>query len=301
MDKQSESDLLRVERWRRLATTAEVASRRDFRYPSTDPVVDETLLQQDAGKTNREIELLRREVAGDWRVAVDFGAGVGRNLPLFDSPSNVPRLVVAVEPDPARACAAERTAQSLRHVDAVVSQGDIQLVDSWPAGEVDLATCVQVLGHVGRAEFFEVVAGLHRLLRRGGKLVVCVPVVGAGFVGQSGGGDWVPPSDFFHVVDPSRAYSAPGFRVPVTPEQHDLLARGGGGTLLPVRSFFLPDWPARSTARLPFTVGSTPAPLAEVFATRFVVVATLLYSVHRLAPENDTACIGDLLLVLRKR
>lgn len=291
----------RAKIWRDMLDRIQSVSSLYF-YPGTDDGVDKALAVQDRDKVSREQALLRTMIPKNWIVTVELGCGMGRNFRILDDPSPISqkRLIVGIEPDASRAKQSEVVARELQYIETKVINGDVGVLTKLPENDADVALCVQVVGHVATGELERIINQLFSTLRSGGRLILCIPVVGPAFSGEPGTEKWNGQDDYFHLVNLRKNPFTAGFRQQLSrTEFNKMVSNSTDNQLLPVRSFFIDEMPPDANS-VPFAVGATPRAIAELTVDRFVLTESIVYSVHRLQPDSDVAAVADLMLVYHK-
>ena len=290
----------RLNRWRR--SIASVLQRTSaYSYSTTDQRVEHALTLQDRDKSQRECDLIAGMIPREWTIALDVGCGVGHKFACFDHPTEVARCLIGIEPDGSRADASRRAASQMKHIVAHVLHDDVTVLRDLPEGDADVALCIQVVGHVTKSEFSRIVHDIHMSLRVDGTFILCVPVIGACFVGEPGSEGWAPPDDFWHVVNLTAPPFSRGFRRGVTASEFDAIVTANThDQILPVRSFYLDTMPHDAATPMPFRIGHAPVAVREIAEPRFELAESLIYSVHLLGPEVSKVAVADLVLLYRK-
>ena len=215
------------ERWKQFLKTVATPPTKAilYSYPSTNSRKDRNTEKQDPEMRKREHLLYSKWVDREWEVAIDFGCGTGATFPCFDQQQHQSNLLVGIEPDPSRACAARDYANGLKHVEAVVLCSDISLLENTPNDLfADVILCSQVLGHVPKREFGRIIKCFAARLRTGGSCAIALPVVGASFAEDPTAGGWIPGDDFIHLVYFNRSPFEKDFRKRVPADVFDKYA-----------------------------------------------------------------------------
>jgi SAM-dependent methyltransferase len=292
------------ERWKQFLKTVATPPTKAilYSYPSTNSRKDRNTEKQDPEMRKREHLLYSKWVDREWEVAIDFGCGTGATFPCFDQQQHQSNLLVGIEPDPSRACAARDYANGLKHVEAVVLCSDISLLENTPNDLfADLILCSQVLGHVPKRELGRIIKCFAARLRTGGSCAIALPVVGASFAEDPTAGGWIPGDDFIHLVYFNRSPFEKDFRKRVPDDVFDQYALYPQTDVLPVCCFWMPDFPETSRYLLPTPMSTPPVTLAQAAAPYFEISEIVLYSIHATRTRNDKTAIGDVILTLVKR
>jgi ubiquinone/menaquinone biosynthesis C-methylase UbiE len=129
-----------------------------YTYPANECSTDAIEQRQDRHKRVREAALIKTVAAFEWQIAIDFGCGIGRNLPhlcaLVD-PSTGARIC-AIDPDVDRLGKARADFGPLKnsYTDLEFVTGSyLELQGLFPKNSVDFILCCQVLTHMDRALF----------------------------------------------------------------------------------------------------------------------------------------------------
>jgi SAM-dependent methyltransferase len=263
-----------------------------YRYPADDLLTDGLEEKQDRYKRERESAVIKAMTAFNWYYGMDFGCGIGRNIPLLVNTMSKAwqRHILAVDPDPDRLEAARQMAPDLSddyvNVEYLLTSGD-NLRPQLGNVLFELILCCQVFTHMSRAEFARTIDTFESILTRDGVLVACVPFHCMDLDG-----------DYYHRVDLSKSLETGELeRAVISPEDYDRAAAAPAEGVLPVRAFQLDSrLPPLRARDLPLPVD---APKAFRSLTGFKVVSCLVYSIHRY--DNELPVIGDLVIKLRKR
>jgi SAM-dependent methyltransferase len=255
-------------------------------------VTDQLEERQDRFKRAREVAVLKAMTAFDWHYAMDFGCGVGRNLPLLTKvmKRRWHRYILAVDADSQRLDQAKAETRRLSdgyvNIEYLVTSAD-QLQQHLGTVLFDLILCCQVFTHMSRAEFTQALHTFDLSLTNDGILVVCVPFHCTDVDG-----------DFFHAIDTALSLEGGAVQREVIPaNDFDRLAGKSRATILPVRAFELePTLPCIEARDLPISVS---APTAFANLPNFSVVSCLVYSIH--VYDQARPIVGDIAIKLRKR
>jgi len=304
MTEKTRSDNCDKRRWKRFINANETppACSGTYTYPLVERKTNDNIKKQDPGKLRREKFLYRMWLDREWQVAVDFGCGIGANFDCFDQQQNKSKLLVGLDPDPARAHSAMTHANRLKYVEAVVICADVSLFENSPDDLfVDAVLCSQVLGHVPRKELGRIVRGISAKLRTGGSCAISIPVVGASFTDDPTAGGWVSGDDLVHLVYCDRSPFDKDYRKKVPGEIFDQYAACSPQDVLPVRNFWLPEFPNVSQHELPTPVATIPPTIGQAIAPFFNVSEVVLYAIHRhVARKTKEIGIGDAFIIMTR-
>lgn len=273
-----------------------------YTYPVTESTTNDNVEKQDPGKQLREKSLYRKWLEREWQIAIDFGCGIGANFDCFDQQQNKSKVLIGLDPDRNRAILARDSAKRLKYVEAAVTRGDVSLLENSPVDLfADVILCSQVLGHVPRNELGRILRGFAAKLRTGGSCAVSIPVVGASFTDDSTAGGWTSGSDFMHLVYCNRSPFDDDYRMRVSGDLFDQYAARSPKGVLPVRNFWIPDFPRVSQHELPTPIMTVPPTLAEAIEPFFGVFKAVLYAIHgNTMRKTKEMGIGDALIILTK-
>ena len=291
-------------RWKQFinASGTPTASSGTYNYPVVESKTDNNVEKQDPDKLRREKSLYRKWLDREWQIAIDFGCGIGANFDCFDQQQNKSKLLIGLDPDPVRACLARNNANRLKYVEAVVACADVSLFENSPDELlVDVILCSQVLGHVPRKELGRILRGISAKLRPGGCCAVSLPVVGASFTKDSTAGGWVSGDDFTHLVYCDRSPFDKDYRKRVPYEVFDQYAACSPEGVLPVRNFWIPEFPKVTQQDLATPVATVPPTIAQAIEPFFEISEAVLYAIHgNLARKTEEVGIGDALIILTR-
>jgi SAM-dependent methyltransferase len=298
------SDSNKKERWKQFLKVRGTPTDNSgtYTYPVIESKTDNNVEKQDPGKLQREKTLYRKWLNREWHVAIDFGCGIGANFDCFDQQQCKERLLIGLDPDPARAKLARDIADRLKYIKAVVTCADISLFEKSPDNLLaDVILCSQVLGHVPRQELGRIIRSFADKLRPGGSCAISVPVVGTSFSDDTTAGGWVSGNDFTHLVCCDRSPFDKDYRKRVSDEVFDQYAACSPEGVLPVRNFWMPDFPEIPQQDLPTPVATIPPTLAQVIEPFFVVSEFVLYAIHgNLVRKTEKVGIGDAFMILTR-
>jgi SAM-dependent methyltransferase len=229
-------------------------------------------------------------LCSDWKLALDFGCGTGRNFELFaftDPPSRR-RSLFGVEPDKERLAASKTiAAQYQKYFDNLDAFASIEDVDRLNNGgsSFDVVLACQVFGHVNTTQAPAILSCLAERMASGGALIICIPF----HVGMAKG-------DFFHYVKLDNIENTEFNRVTISEDDFNQLADNPQQDMLPVRAFALQNITELiHTHALPVCVDRSP--LRDSPDT-LKTVSSLIYSIHD--RFDDDKIIGDLIIKLIK-
>ena len=304
MEEQTRLDKDGKNRWKQFIESSGTltANSDTYTYPVIESKTDNNVEKQDPGKLQREKALYRKWLDREWQVAIDFGCGIGANFDCFDQQQCKERLLIGLDPDPARTKLARDSADRLKYVKAVVMCADVSLFEKSPADLLaDAILCSQVLGHVPRQELRRIIRSLAEKLRPGGSCAISVPVVGASFSNDTTAGSWVSGDDFTHLVYCDRSPFDEDYRKRVPDEVFDQYAACSPEGVLPVRNFWVPDFPQVSQQDLPTPVAAAPPTLAQAIEPFFEISEAVLYAIHdNLVRKTEEVGIGDAFMILTR-
>lgn len=270
-------------------------------YPVTDKTTDNHLLLQDPYKLDREQSLIAQFLDWDWKIGIDFGCGTGANFWLFDKPNHAKRLLIGIDPDYARTKMARVTAEKrLQHIESYIVCSGIKLLEDAPKGLIaDAILSVQVLGHTSEAQTVRILQGFQGVLRTNCRCCIAVPVIGEMFKDNPAAGDWDGQSDFTHHVNMTKNPGDIDFRQSITLEEFNRSADKPIPGFLPVRSFFIPEFPDPTNLQLPYSLERVPPTIEKLIKHTFSVEQIVLYSIHKDRKE-ETFPVGDVMIFLRR-
>lgn len=267
----------------------------NYRWPDQESTSDVLVKMQDSGKRAREKQVILKALDFDWNVALDFGCGQGANFCLFSGVrskySN--RLLIAVDPDPARIAEAEDAASvDLQGIDYVLGCYNISEIEQAPAElYFDAILCSQVLGHLAIPEADRVVRELCRRVRRRGRAVLLYPVyfpsaLNMPFARKHTG------DDLLHEVDTTLTPQSPGYRTLLTPGEFNCRAKRPTNGRLPLRSFSLAQIGPTDQSKLPLPIDELPPSIGNALPGSFTAV-TEIYSIHEYDTQSGLPAIAD--------
>lgn len=299
------SDRDNKERWKQFISVSRTPTDHSgtYTYPVNESKTDNNVEKQDPGKLKREKALYRKWLNHEWQVAIDFGCGIGANFDCFDQERFKERLIVGIEPDPARAKLAGDNAGRLKYVKAVVACANVSLFENSPDDLLaDVILCSQVLGHVPKKELGRILRSIAAKLRAGGSCAISIPVVGTLFSEDPTADGWKSGNDFTHLVYCDRSPFEKDYRKHVPDEVFDQYASCSPEGVLPVRNFWIPDFPNVPQQDLPVPVTTIPPTLADEIEPFFEISEVVLYAIHgNLAGKTEEVGIGDAFMVLTRR
>lgn len=272
-----------------------------YDYSIVDFTPDDGFLFPDASKHQREATALRTCLHSDWEVMIDFGCGPGAHFDLANPSAWREALFLGIEPDPRRAdWARENARKTLANVSHnEVVNADVGLLEKAPDGLVaDNILCCQVLGHTSARQTARILEAFGKVLRQSGCLALALPVVGPQFRGDLTADDWGGERDYPHLVDVRHSSREPGFRQTITLDKFDMHAEKPAPQVLPVRCFFVPDFPDPSEVDYPVAIDAPPT-VARLIRDEFEISSTQLYHLHARS-DGDVPAIGDAVLCLHK-
>lgn len=292
------------ERWREYLTRIsgqDAISPPDYLYPVTDEATNTRLKQQDPNKHTLEQTLIGKLLDQDWTVAIDFGCGTGAHFLLFDQHERSDRLLIGVDPDCSRAARARDVGEvQLGRIDSQVLCGGIEILEKVPSGlSVDVILCSQVLGHVSETQARRIIQGFSQILRPGGYCGITVPVIGEAFKEDPSARDWEAKGDFTHQVNMALSPGDPLYREQISLAEFNKYADNPVPGMLPMRSFFITDFPDLSRLTLPLTLDNLPLTIASLVDGLFIMEEAFIYSIHIDLPEIVYP-LGDAMVFLRK-
>jgi SAM-dependent methyltransferase len=304
MTEKMQSDSVNKEKWRQFINAYETPTDNSvtYTYPVFESKTDNNVEKQDPGKLQREKGLYRKWLNCEWQVAIDFGCGIGANFDCFDQQQCQERLLIGLDPDAARVRLARDNADQLKYVKAVVTCAGVSLLENSPDELVsDAILCSQVLGHVPRKELGRIVRGFADKLRSGGSCAISVPVVGTSFSDDTTAGGWVSGNDFTHLVYCDRTPFEKNYRKRVPYEVFDQYATCSPEGVLPVRNFWVSDFPHVSQQDLPTPIATIPPTIAQAIEPFFEISKSVLYAIHgNLARKTEEVGIGDAFIILTR-
>ncbi len=304
MTEKMRSDSDNKERWKQFINVSGTPTDNSgiYTYPVIESKTDNNVEKQDPGKLQREKALYRKWLDREWQVAIDFGCGIGANFDCFDQQQFKEKLLIGLDPDLVRAKLARDNADRLKYVKAVIACANISLLENSPEDLLaDVILCSQVLGHVPTKELGRIIRGFADKLQIGGSYAISVPVVGASFSDDITAGGWVSGNDFTHLVYCDRSPFDRDYRKRVSYEVFDQHAAYSPEGVLPVRNFWIPDFPKVSQQDLPAPVATAPPTLALAIEPFFEVSEAVLYAIHgNLVRNNEEVGIGDAFIILSK-
>jgi hypothetical protein len=179
--------------------------------------------------------------------------------------------------------------------------GDVAFLEKVPRRlKVDVVLCSQVLGHVSEGQTRRIIKGFHRILAKNGRCGIAIPIIGAAFKENPQAGEWSGLEDYPHLVDMAKPPGDPGFRRHITLDEFNNTAEEPVSGLLPVRSFFVPEFPKLPAIELPFCMDTTPPTIEKVITPFFKVEKCAIYSIHK-DPGSPLMPVGDMFIQLRKK
>ncbi len=237
-----------------------------------------------------------------WQVAIDFGCGTGAHFFLFDGPKQRRNLLIGLDPDCKRAKWAEQVAEyRLQFLRSYVTCGGIEILENAPEQlKADVVLCSQVLGHVSEKQTLRIIKGFHRILDKNGRCGLAIPVIGSAFKENPQVGAWSGKEDFTHLVAMEKSPSDQGFRRYLTLEEFNQAAKTPEPGLLPVRSFFIPEFPNPLKIKLPLWLEAPPPTISKIIQPFFRVEKCAIYSIHK-DPDSPVLPLGDLFIQLRRK
>lgn len=304
MTEKIQSDSDSKERWKQFISVSGTPTENSgtYTYPVNESKTDNNVEKQDPGKTQREKTLYKKWLDREWQIAIDFGCGIGANFDCFDQQQNKSKLLIGLDPDPARAKLAEDNACRLKYVKAVVASANVSLFENSPDDLLaDAILCSQVLGHVPRKELGRIIRGFADKLRIGGSCAISFPVVGASFSDDTTAGDWISGNDFTHLVYCDRSPFDEDYRECVPYETFDQYAACSPEGVLPVRNFWIPEFPKVPHQDLPTPIVTVPPTISLAIEPFFEISEAVLYAIHgNLARKTEEVGIGDAFIILSK-
>jgi SAM-dependent methyltransferase len=246
-----------------------------YTYPVSEDLTEPVEFAQDAGKRDRERDVIAAASDFAWRFALDFGCGRGANFPVLAAVAHAQPAIVGLDPDAGRITQCEAWRAKLTTIDLELVNGDIATVEDWPSERCfDCILICQVLGHLPVAETARVLREARRRLSSEGRIVLLYP-----FVTDAASGDLClsPGEDYLHLVDTARKPLDARFRTRLTRAEFDTAAASPGTGLLPVRCFRIGDPGWLMDAELP-APAETPPGIAEALAG--MNFHSQIYSVH---------------------
>jgi SAM-dependent methyltransferase len=276
-------------------------TRMKYKYPVSDQTTDSRLLIQDPNKLDVEQLLFLQFLERTWRTAIDFGCGTGANFMLFDGENRKDCLLIGIDPDCERIKKAQlRATNQLQWIQSQIICGGIEIIEeASPRLQIDIILCSQVLGHVSTTQAQRIINGFNKILDSKGCCCLAFPVVGTGFMEDPTSGDWNGEEDFTHLVNMKFSPGDLQYRTHITLDEFDNYTEHPVRGKLPVRAFFLPDFPVPSAKKLPIRLETPPPTIARLFQNQFQIENLVLYSIHK-DYEDVTYPIGDLIMVLQK-
>lgn len=271
-----------------------------YLYPVTDEKTDENLESQDTGMRQREQALYTNFLDNRDGLLVDFGCGKGANFGCFDSLSNSNSLLLGLEPDPSRAHFASRQINLLQNIEGLVVNSGISFLNK--IGDVlkaDSILCSQVLGHVPTTALGEILEVFANVIATDGQCLISVPVVGEAFARDPSSNGWERGSDYLHLVHFDRSPFEASYREKVSIPEFDQAAELPSERVLPVRGYWLDDFPADNKQALPIRIDVLPATFQSFVEMSFDVDSVFLYSIHEI--QSREAGVGDVLMVLKRK
>jgi len=273
-----------------------------YNYPVSDKRTDQNLAEQSPGTRGNEQRLFIEWLRKPWEVALDFGCGTGANFYCFDQSRNKNGLLIGLEPDTKRAEQARKKAAGCRYIETAVFNDGITFLEKIPENlEFDRILCSQVLGHVSGPDLKRILKAFTDRLPPGGQCALAVPVVGESYGAIAGDSDWQPGEDFLHLVDFNAHHSDEGYRRQVTEEKFNASAENPPPNYLPVRCFWMPDFPLADHSRLPIEASRPPSTLEDMVGPYFDMTDIWIYSIHEKDSRNQPVAIGDVLIIMNRR
>lgn len=304
MSEKIRSDSNNTEGWKQFiyASGARADNSGIYTYPVIESKTDNNVEKQDPGKLKREKALYRKWLNHEWQIAIDFGCGIGANFACFDQQQCKERLLIGLDPDPARARLAKEIANQLKYVKALVTCAGVSLLENSPNDLLaDAILCSQVLGHVPEKELGRIIRSFADKLRSGGSCAISFPVVGASFSDDTTAGGWISGNDFTHLVYCDRSPFAKDYRKSVSYEAFDQHATCSPEGVLPVKNFWIPEFPKVSQNDLPTPVTTIPPTMAEAIEPFFKISEFVLYAIHgNLTRKTEEVGIGDAFMILTR-
>lgn len=301
----------RINKWKAYVAESVAGRPATYHYPADDAAIELSILAQDPKKFERERRVIAATVPKQWTVALDFGCGVGTNFIVYAGADEVAageRLLVAIDPDPARVASAGRAARKIGSPEIVVRDSSYQWLHQAPGElELDHILCCQVLGHVSRKDVEGIIATLRARLAPDGTLAVLAPFVSGSMLEISQSLASHESADYFHLVDLTRSPADPKFRLPLEPDLFDKHVASPQNGFLPVRAFALPNilvpsselHEGQTLAPLPWIQKTHPPTLEALFGNEYAM-ETCIYSVHMWDSATRYPLMGDVLVVIRE-
>lgn len=257
-----------------------------YRYPTSEEKTDSVEASLDPYKRERERLVIRSMLCSDWKLALDFGCGTGRNFELFAFPNSPakPRSLFGVEPDQTRLAESRAVAtQNQEYFDSLSIFSSIDELDKFLDGKClfDVILVCQVFGHVSTDKISDILSALADRLTVGGALIICIPF----HIGMATG-------DFYHYVGLESVNNGKIHRVTISEDDFNQLADSPRKDILHVRAFELQHAREDIGAHaLPICVFRPP--LADSLSA-LKAAACLVYSIHERFEDNRL--IGDLIV-----
>lgn len=278
----------------------EISSKIEYSYPITDEKTDENLDSQDLGMREREKTLYARFLKEKSGFLVDFGCGQGANFKCFDNPENAGSLLLGVEPDQGRYRVALEHAKKFKNIDVLVANSNISLLQNLSETfKADAILCSQVLGHVSHVALKKILATFEDILSPGGYCLISVPVAGEQFSLDPSAHGWQQGEDYLHLINFDASPFESDYRARVTLDEFNQATNQPIAKFLPVRCYWLEDFPRDANPRFPIPMAQLPATFDELVKPGFETVYAAIYSIHELV--SGVSGVGDILMVLRRR
>ncbi|MBD3230240.1 MAG: hypothetical protein GF329_18825 [Candidatus Lokiarchaeota archaeon] len=272
----------------------------EYSYPVKDLDTDSNVLKQDPAKINRENKLISNFLDRKWRVAIDFGCGIGSKFNLFDKKNYKNNLLIGIEPDFSRFTRAVKRAGKLRWITTKILNAGIEFLEKSPSNLlIDLIICIQVLGHVTQKQFENIIDVFNKVISPVGSFVIAVPIIGSGFKDNIDAKEWDGTSDFTHLVNFDKVPGEKGYRHYVGLDKFNEISKKPVPNRLPVRSFLLPDFPDPNKIEIPYKFDKLPSTIEKALKNDIVPEEIYLYSIHKDSKHSNFP-IGDLIIYLHK-